>query len=414
MYKNKPVLIYILPRCPWPPFAGQARLAYFRAKELKKKGYKIILICFNKPNSIKQNNYLKLNKIFHEIYIIPISSIDFCLIAFRAMILRLRFNLPLQSSWLNSVNLIFEFKKRIIYLEKKYKKTFYHFYSIRSYSLWPIIEEYKKPFVIDLIDSMTLNLERRCKISKNIKKYFWNYELIASKNFEQNLPNFKFCKKYMVVSQLDKHNLKVNHDSNEESLYVSSIGYEIPAKLSKFENKERENKNIIFFGSLSYEPNLKGIIWFIKNVLPIVWKKDKYIFVNIAGSNPPKKLKNICKEYKQIKLIANPDSMEELIKKATIAVAPLISGSGQQFKIIESISHGIPVISTTRGAIPFNFKQNKELIIADKPKEFAEAIFYLSKNPKKIEVLRNNAFLAIKNKFSWYNIVNQLEKDIYF
>ena len=47
MDKNKPVLIYVLPRSPWPPYAGQSRLAFFRAKELKKKGYKIILIYFS-------------------------------------------------------------------------------------------------------------------------------------------------------------------------------------------------------------------------------------------------------------------------------------------------------------------------------------------------------------------------------
>ena len=57
--------------------------------------------------------------------------------------------------------------------------------------------------------------------------------------------------------------------------------------------------------------------------------------------------------------------MPKCIKKATLAVAPLISGSGQQFKIIEAMSIGVPVISTTKGSYPFGFEHNKELFIAE-------------------------------------------------
>ena len=81
--------------------------------------------------------------------------------------------------------------------------------------------------------------------------------------------------------------------------------------------------------------------------------------------------------------------MAKCIKKATLAVAPLISGSGQQFKIIEAMSNGIPVISTTKGSNPFGFEHNKDLFIADKPTEFANSIIELCNNPKKRKSIRN-------------------------
>ena len=204
MDKNKPVLIYVLPRSPWPPYAGQSRLAFFRAKELKKKGYKIILIYFSISNLIPENGSSKLKSIFHEIHHIPIEKIDFFFIFLTAVVYRLLFKLPLQTTWLNSQRIIYKFRKKISYIEKKYKKTYYHFYSIRSKALWSIAEKNKKPFVIDLVDSMTLNLERKCSITKNLKKIFWIYELNAIRIFEQNLPYFHYCKKYLVVSKLDK------------------------------------------------------------------------------------------------------------------------------------------------------------------------------------------------------------------
>ena len=410
MSNNKPIIVKVLPRKAWPPYAGQSRLSFFRAKELKKKGYKLVLISFTHQNNLEEDDLKNLKKIFDEIIFITIRKIDFIEIAIKGLFFRLTKNIPLQASWLNSQKLINDFNNKIFYLQKKYKNIFLHIYSIRSYFLWDIIEKSKNPFVIDLVDSMTLNLKRKCSILKNFRNYFWKFEYSSTKFFEQNLPSFKYCKKYIVVSKLDKKYLKTKKFRNKKNILVSSIGYEMPKNLEK---KINNNKTIIFFGSLSYEPNLSAIMWLIKKVMPLVWRVDKDILVNIAGGNPPEFLINICKNNKRLLLQANPISMTNCIKKATIAVAPLISGSGQQFKIIEAMSNGIPVLSTTKGSDPFGFEHNKDLFIADTPREFATSIIEICNNPKMRKSIRNNAFLNIKNKYSWEILVEELEKNIY-
>lgn len=405
---KKSVLIYILPRSPWPPYAGQSRLAFFRAKELKKKGYKLILISFIRPNTISKEVFEELNNTFHELHLIEIKNLDFIFIAIRALILRFFYNRPLQSSWLASKRLSNKFKKIICLLEKKYKNIIFHFYSIRTYFLWQIIENYRKPFVIDLVDSMTLNLERKCLISNKFNKFFWNYELNASRIFEQNLPNFRYCKKYIVVSKLDKKYLKIN--SNKNKFFVSSVGYEIRKELK---TKNKINKNIIFFGSLSYEPNQSAIFWLLEKVMPSVWAKDPEIILKIAGRKPTRKLINLCKNNKKISLIPNPKSMRECIKNSTISVAPLISGSGQQFKIIEAMANRVPVLSTSKGAKPFGFINKSDLIIADKPKSFANEIIKLIRDRRRRNYLKNNAYKKVKNNFDWEKVVGKLAKNIY-
>ena len=52
----QPSLVFILPRNIWPPYAGQSRLCFYRAKELKKKGYKLILIYFCTQNNFNNAN----------------------------------------------------------------------------------------------------------------------------------------------------------------------------------------------------------------------------------------------------------------------------------------------------------------------------------------------------------------------
>ena len=172
---KKKTIVYILPRSPWPPYAGQARLAYYRAKELKKKGYILILISFCNTSAINQINLENLYKVFKEVHFIEIKKITFLKISVRALISRIKNEIPLKASWLNSPEVLENFKKELSRINSKYKNIFYHAYSIRSFYLWKIINKEKKSFAIDLVDSMTLNLKRKCNIFNNLKRGFWKF-----------------------------------------------------------------------------------------------------------------------------------------------------------------------------------------------------------------------------------------------
>lgn len=408
---KKKTIVYILPRSPWPPYAGQARLAFYRARELKKQGYVLILIAFCNTSSINQNNLENLYKVFKEVHIIEIKKLTFVKIAVRALLSRINNDIPLQASWLNSPEVIVNFKKKLSYINLKYKNIFFHTYSIRSFFLWNIINKEEKSFVIDLVDSMTLNLKRKCNILNNFKKGFWRIELNAIEKFEQNLPEFDYCKNYLIVSDFDKNYLNFQSSNPKTSIKLSSIGYVLEEEI-KTEFK-KEEKRIIFFGSLSYEPNLSAIYWLYKKVLPIVWSLDPEICLYIAGRNPPKKLKKITEKDNNIFLISNPASMSKCIKESLVSVAPLISGSGQQFKIIEAMANKVPVITTSKAAMPFGFVDKKDLLIEDDPNNFAREIVNLCNDQKLIEKLSINAFKKIKNKFSWEAITKKLIHEIY-
>lgn len=133
---------------------------------------------------------------------------------------------------------------------------------------------------------MTLNLRKKCNILNNINRDFWRFELNAIEKFEKNLPEFDYCENYLVVSSFDKKYLKFQSPNPKTSIKLSSIGYVIEEEI-KTEFKKKY-KRIIFFGSLSYEPNLSVIYWLYKKVLPTVWSLDPDICFYIAGRNPPK------------------------------------------------------------------------------------------------------------------------------
>ena len=73
-------------------------------------------------------------------------------------------------------------------------------------------------------------------------------------------------------------------------------------------------------------------------------------------------------------MIENPVDMESLIKESKISVAPIFSGSGQQFKVIESIASGVPVITSSIASRALGLKNKKQVLVANQPKSFANLI----------------------------------------
>ena len=117
---------------------------------------------------------------------------------------------------------------------------------------------------------MSLNIQGKIKnLKNNLSKLFWYIELHSIKCFENNLPYFDFGKRYFTVSKLIEV-FKTNRLHKSIPINIHSIGSEISEKL--FELKANKlNRNIIFFGSLDYEPNLSAIYWLLEKVMPKVW-----------------------------------------------------------------------------------------------------------------------------------------------
>ncbi len=129
-------------------------------------------------------------------------------------------------------------------------------------------------------------------------------------------------------------------------------------------------------GSMDWEPNIEGIRWFLKNVVPILEKNSPEIAISLAGRNMPAWLK----EFKSpvVEIVGEVTDAAEFISSKSVLIVPLLSGSGIRIKIIEAMSLGKAVISTTIGAEGICAEHGKDIILADTPKDFAEAMIRMN------------------------------------
>lgn len=165
---------------------------------------------------------------------------------------------------------------------------------------------------------------------------------------------------------------------------------EIPEK--DFNLEEKENNSIIFVGKMSYEPNILAVSYFVKSIFLKLRNRYPDLKFTIVGANPDERVKKLCC-YDGVEVTGYVESIEPYFQKATIVVAPMLTGAGVQNKIIQAMSYGCCIATTPIGEEGLCIKKN-EIAIFSTTQDWIDGLSCLLENKKeRIEMgkrARNN------------------------
>lgn len=135
---------------------------------------------------------------------------------------------------------------------------------------------------------------------------------------------------------------------------------------------EVEPDSLFHIGAMDWLPNQESIRWLLEEVWPVVHREVPQAKLYLAGRKMPSQWMNATIEG--VSVIGEvPDAMY-FIGSKKINVVPLLSGSGIRVKIIEAMSIGKTVITTTVGAQGIDYTDGENILIADTPEQFARQI----------------------------------------
>ncbi len=201
---------------------------------------------------------------------------------------------------------------------------------------------------------------------------------------------------------------------NGPGLKVRMIPNGVDCALKQFDTNPAKfsHAEILFCGSLDYYPNEEGLLWFYRNVFPLIKKTLPHIKLSLVGST---QLNENCRPLQNDPSVYFAGRVEDVTPwyyRASVCIAPLLSGSGTRLKILEAMSFGNPVVSTTIGAEGINYIENKHLLVADDVAVFAEKIITLLTDREQFEQIRTAAFELVRKTYDWRRIGMILDQSI--
>lgn len=131
------------------------------------------------------------------------------------------------------------------------------------------------------------------------------------------------------------------------------------------------NNYYVFIGKWSREDNLNGVIWFIKNVVPLL---DSKIVVKIIGKNFPTKYINGINSNVSFELLGFVKDPYPIIANAKALLAPLFTGAGIKVKVVEALACGTPVVGTSIAFEGISDKYSEVMLLAEEPYVFANTM----------------------------------------
>jgi glycosyltransferase involved in cell wall biosynthesis len=137
----------------------------------------------------------------------------------------------------------------------------------------------------------------------------------------------------------------------------------------------------------------------MNEVMPILTKEFPFIQLVVAGKNPAKELTDLTS--KSIQLTGWVNDLRIYFKQARLLVAPMQIGVGMQNKLLEAMSMGIPVITSTLANNAIGATHGKHIWIADTPQKVAESISFLLNNTELAMKIGQNARQWMVEQYSW-------------
>ncbi|GEM_PF-3081271 len=350
------------------------------------------LILDDGTSSTSSNNELK--KYAKNITYIKQSSL-----LFKAChcIFNLFFGKPLQNGYFYSRKM----KKYITDNYKKYDALFCM--HMRTGQYVEHIKDIKK--YIDCPDCITLNSKNEYMNSKGLRKILFKIDYKYTRRYEPKL--YESFNSIYVINERDKQMLFQMNEKLKNKLfvlynYVRDLGY-------KKENEIINGNSICFLGRVAYGPNTAAIKYFVKEIFPSLKEKYPDLVFNVYGGSVTKAIKKLEK-INGVKIHGFVDDVAKEIQSNNFVVAPMISGSGTQNKILECMMLKKLVITTKIGIDGLDDISNREIITCyDKNDFIKQCLYFLSSNSissrKEIE---SSAQQYILSYYSFANSEKQL------
>jgi len=134
-----------------------------------------------------------------------------------------------------------------------------------------------------------------------------------------------------------------------------------------------EAPGILFLGGMHWPPNADGARWFADVILPAILAREPRARFLAVGRQPPEGLLRPDRAG-HIEAPGYVTDPEPYWAVSQVFVVPLRSGGGMRVKILEAWAQGLPIVSTTIGAEGLTYRAGEDILIADTPEAFADAV----------------------------------------
>lgn len=241
--------------------------------------------------------------------------------------------------------------------------------------------------IYDTVDLHYLRERRQAEVEKN--------PLMAERAEHTRAEELKLVRESdatIVVSPVEKALL--SDDVPGANVHVVQLVIPEEPQGPGFESR----RDILFIGGYQHAPNVEAVLYFAREILPLLLTRIPDLRLRVIGSRPPTEILGLAGEH--IEILGFQKDIAPYFHSSRVMVAPLRFGAGIKGKLGTSFSYGLPVVATSIAAEGMYLEHGREVLIADDPQEFADAVARLYTDPVLWQRLADAGRRLVRERYS--------------
>lgn len=217
---------------------------------------------------------------------------------------------------------------------------------------------------------------------------------------------WKKADKLITMSQEDKNFIETEVG---KPLNISVVANGVDLDFfSKVKKNLPKDPTVLFVGTFKWLPNIEAVEEIVKKIWPNIIKAMPKAKLKIVGFSPTPKIQAYANDP-TIQVLGGIDDIRDAFATAHVLLAPIRSGKGTRYKVLEAMITGTPVIATTLAAEGLDLVNGQDVLIADSSKQLAELTVKLLKDSELQQQLGKAGQKIVRLGYSWDTIAKELD-----
>ncbi len=380
-------ILFILPQIPYPPHSGGRIVTWNTLKRFAAECDVSLVCLYHHPSELEYLNEVK--KICREVAAFPANG-------------KWSFKPLLRSMCSTSPYKAHRFWNREMaqYIQRLLKRRRFDVIHAQNFYTAAYVNGSEPCFKVHYKENIEGNiLQRYSEYSSNpLVKIAARLEGWRTRRYE-----IKLCRRFDQILTISPHDRDVLLHYNS-ALPAIHQRPGVDLKSYPFLDEPEGPPSILFTGTMSYYPNVTGMLAFLHSSWPIIRAALPQIECWIVGANPPQDILDYDGRD-GIHVTGRVPSIDQYMKQTAIYIVPLTVGGGIRLKILEAMASGRAIVSTPVGCEGLDGLHDQHLLIADLSKDFAEAVIQLATDADQRSRLRLNAYELVKTVYDWDKVI---------
>jgi polysaccharide biosynthesis protein PslH len=162
--------------------------------------------------------------------------------------------------------------------------------------------------------------------------------------------------------------------------------------------------DLVFVGSMDWLPNVDGVLYFVREILPLIRRRRPECSLAIVGRTPPPTITALAERAPRIRVTGTVPDIRPYLWGAAVSIVPLRIGGGTRLKIYEAMAARVPVVSTSIGAEGLTVHPPTDIRIGDTSRDFADRCLELLSDSEQRRQMATAAWEMVSASFSWERV----------